>query len=365
MSKWISPNKYKRYQAFFKREHQNVPLIGCILGFYMHQRFPRTTATLPNRRLTPDDINVDAFLEDSENLYQAYQKLDDDFGFVGAPFISIPWMEAIMGCPLYTQETSIYAQPCVEDLTQWHYSPDEALNNHWTQKLLELTEALVQHSGGRYPVAPTLMRGPSDILSAIRGGPVFPLDFYDSPGAVKGVLRLISDIWIEIGKAQLSLIPPSPKGHIAGGHGLKAWAPDKLIWLQEDAMALLSPTFFKQFILPEDQRILAEFKYSAFHLHNTGMWAIDDLVKINELDIIELNAESALTDDEATFSSWHKIKQHKPLVIWKEFKEPDFWPWFTRVLQEFSPEGLSIQYTVKDLEEGLYVRSRIRETIGQ
>jgi hypothetical protein len=47
------------------------------------------------------------------------------------------------------------------------------------QKLLEQTEALVKDADGRYQVAPTLMRGPADLLSAIRGGSTLPPDFCD------------------------------------------------------------------------------------------------------------------------------------------------------------------------------------------
>jgi len=225
----------------------------------------------------------------------------------------------------------------------------------WARKLIELMEALVDHSNGRYPVAATLMRGPADLLSAMRGATRYALDFYDCPDLVRRAAEMCAEVWIEAGKAQLELVPDSSVGYMAGAHGLRSWAPDKLIWLQEDAMALLSPRLFRDVILPLDRQIASEFPCVAFHLHGSALWAVDDLVAAPELNVIELNYESAQTDEEGTFAGWHNIQECKPLVIWKEFNGDEFWPWLDRVAAEFEPQNLSIQLTTSTLEEALEV----------
>jgi hypothetical protein len=337
----------KRFQAFLDRERAERPLLGCTVGFNMSEQYPAAAASLPLGLISPADIRIDPFLADCERLYELHGRLDDDFPFVAAPFIYLPWLEAIMGCPIHASETSMWAQVAVDSWDTWHWehpSPD----NPWWRKLLELTAALVEHSAGRYPVAPTLMRGPSDMLSALRGAARFPMDFYDCPDLAYSAAELCADVWIEVGKTQLALIPESDIGYIAGSHGLRAWAPERIIWLQEDAMALLSPAIFRKFILPHDRRIAAQFPYTGFHLHGSALWAIRDLVSVPELRIIELNHESARADVEGTFAGYHQIQQHKPAVVWKQF-DNNSWAWLDRILAELPADGLSLQLTIEDI----------------
>lgn len=342
-------NTLMRHKAFWMRQDTDRPLLGCNIGFFVNQRFPRLMEAIPPGLVKPEDIRVDLFLEDSESLYQRYSEIGDDYPYVGAPFIYMPWMEAIIGCPIRSSPTSLWAEPCVTDWESWHWERP-TLENPWAQKLIELMQALVKHSNGKYPVAPTLMRGPSDILSAMRGAAQLSLDILDFPGEIKRAAKLCADVWIDVGKAQIALVPDSNEGYVAGDAGLRTWAPDKVIWLQEDAMALLSPRLYYEFFFQLDRHIASKFPCVAFHLHGSALWAIDQLVEIPEIDVIELNFEAAQCDIEGTFSGWRKIQAKKPLVIWRLY-EDGFWSWLNRVLVEFPPRGLSIQVTVKDEEE--------------
>jgi len=358
----LDPERLQRHQAFVNRALVERPLLGCCFGFYMPQMYPRVTASLRRGQLSPEDIRNDLFLADCDRLYELHRQVDDDFPFVAAPFISVPWMEAIMGCPIYASDSSIWAEPAMETWDSWRWERP-TLDNPWARKLLELMAALVTHAAGRYPVAPTLMRGPSDIVSALRGGAHFPFDFYDCPDTVRAALTLCTDTWIRIGKAQLARVPLSDTGYLAGGHGLRTWAPDKVIWLQESAMALLSPRLLREFILPETLRIARAFPHTAFHLHGSALWSVDDLVQIPEFDVLQLNYDSARCDVEGTFAGWRKIQRRKPLVIWRQF-DAGIWAWLDRVLAGFSPVGLAIQVTVADVEEALAVKEHINQRRG-
>lgn len=351
------PAQRERFQAFLECQPAARPLLACTVGFTMPEQYPATARCLPQGLVSPEAIRTEAFLADCSRLYQLHGRLADDFPFVAAPFVYVPWLEAIMGCPIHASETSMWAQPVVDAWDQWRWE-QPAPDNPWWRKLLELTAALVQHSAGRYPVAPTLMRGPSDMLSALRGAARFPLDFYDCPDLVASAARLCADVWIAVGKSQLDLIPQSATGYMAGAHGLRVWAPDKIIWLQEDAMALLSPVIFRNYILPQDRRIAAHFPYTAFHLHGSALWAIRDLVSVPEIRIVELNHESARADIEGTFAGCHQIRQHKPTVIWKQFDNTS-WSWLDRVLAEFPAGGLSLQLTIEDVATSQAIMTRL------
>lgn len=318
--------------------------------------------TIPRGLVEPQDIRVDLFLQDCEQSYCSHQQIGDDYPFVTAAFHGIPWMEAIMGCPIRSSPTSFWAEPVVADWQTWHWEA-RTLDNPWAEKLLELVRALVEHSQGRYSVAPTLMRGPSDMLAALRGAKQLPLDLLDFPDLMRRAIDLCAEVWIDVGKAQLGLIPSCDEGYVAGDYGLKTWAPDKVIWLQEDAMALLSPQLYREFFLAVDRRIADQFCCSAFHLHDSGLWAVKELAQVPEIDVLELNFEATARDEEGTFAGWKEIQVSKPLVVWRLY-EDDFWSWLARVLTELSWRGLSIQTTVRDVSEGKRVKERFLEVLS-
>ena len=358
MLRFSDPAAIGRHRAFLNMAPTDRFVFTANIGFYMPEVFPNLCQVLPRGPVSPDDIQIDPFLKDIERLYHDYDQLGDDLPFAGAPFVFVPWMEAIMGCPIHAAENSMWAEPAVEDWDTWHWQRPVLDENPWVQKLLELMAAMVDHSAGRYMVSHTLMRGVADLLSAMRGAARYAMDFYDYPETVHRAAELIADVWVDVAKAQLDLVQPSDNGYVAGA-SWRAWAPDKIAWLQEDAMALLSPRLFREFILPQDRRILSQFPYTGFHLHASALWAIDDLTQVSELDILELNYESARIDEQGTFDAWKKTQEHKPLAIWKEFDGDPFWDWLDRVERELSAEGLLLMITVANLQEGIAVKERI------
>lgn len=350
------------HEAYWCRQRMDRPLVGILPGWTAQDRFPATRAALPEGPLAPEDIPIDLFLADCDRLYQVHRQIGDDYPFTASPFIWIPWMEAITGCPVQVSNASIWAEPCVPNWDSWEWrAPD--LGDPWPRKLLEMMEALVEHSEGRYPVSATMMRGPLDMLAAMRGAANLPLDIVDQPEVVAHALEACADTWIKLAKAQIKLIPESGCGYMDGDRGLRFWAPEKPIWLQEDAMSLLSPTIYREIVLPVDKRIAAEFPAVGFHLHGSALWAIDDLTAAPEIHIIELNLEAANTDVEGAFVGWKKIQEHKPVVIWRLY-EDGFGLWLDRVLKEFPSDGLSIQVTVTDLDQARSVRSEIFDQIA-
>lgn len=350
------------HKAFWNRQDIGRPLLGVNIGFTLQQRFPRMMETITPGLLKPEDIRIDPFLEDCENLYRAHQDMGD-YVFVGAPFVGIPWMEAIMGCPIMASHSNFWAEHCVDDWKSWQWRRP-TIEDPWAKKLLQLMEALVTRSDGRFPVAPTLMRGPSDILSAMRGGANLSMDFFDEPEVIRKALEMCVNVHMETGKAQLALIPDSDLGYMAGDAALRLWAPEKIVWLQEDAMASLSPSLYTEFIYPLDKRMSMEYPCTAFHLHGSALWAIGDLLRIPQINVIELNLEDAFCDVEGTFAGWKKIQVHKPLIIWRMYGE-NFESWLGRVLNEIPSSGLSIQVSTKNKDEAEKVREIFWEEIGK
>ena len=346
------------HKAWYNREETTRPVLAINIGFWANERFPRTMKSLPDREIKPEDLDDELYVQDADDLYEL-QKGFGDYPFVAAANTAMCWIEAIMGCPVFARysSSSIWAEPAVSSWDEFSFEPPDLSKNLWMEKLLEQTEALVKHADGRYQVAPTLMRGPSDILTAIRGGTNLPLDFYDVPETIQRAAEVVAEVHMAVGKAQLELIPESDDGYIAGDAALKGWAPRKQIWLQEDAMALMNPTTYSNIFYPIDCKIAAAFDDCIFHLHGTALWGIDELVQIPDLYAIELNREDASCDLPGTLEGWHKIQAHKPLVIWRKYGTDDFEAWLKEILDSYPKEGLSVQVATAGLEESEVVRS--------
>jgi 5-methyltetrahydrofolate--homocysteine methyltransferase len=221
-----------------------------------------------------------------------------------------------------------------------------------------MTRALVRHSSGRYPVSVTLMRGPADILSAMRGAQNYVWDMIDEPELMEKIAVRLADVYIYTAKKQLELIPDCPEGYICGDQGMRIWQPQKFIWLQGDALSLLSPTLYQQTIQPAERKILEAFGHAAYHLHFNCLWMIDFLLDMPQIDAIELNLESATIDLDATFAGWKKIQCNKPLVVWAQYDPDSFADWMGRFLKEIPPQGVNFQIALfdHDAEQGINVR---------
>jgi hypothetical protein len=342
-----------RQRAFWSGAEVDRPLFGCHLGPNAADRHPAVVRSLSPGPLKPEDLRVEPFLEDCERLYRFHREFDLDYSFVGSPFPHFPWMEAIAGCPVMFSGTAFFAESCVEDWQRWRV-PDQPLEGPWGRKLLELMRAVAAHAKERYPVGATLMRGPADMLAALRGPSRLPLDLFDCPEAIRRAAEACADVWIEAGKAQLALVPESDEGYMAGAQAYRTWAPEKAIWLQDDATALFSPNLYRELLLPQIGRILDQFPCTGFHLHGKIAWGIDLLLSLPKLDVIQFGPDAGQRMDEL-FPQSQRIQEHKKLVFLRCY-EGDFPHWLGRVLAEFRPGGLSIQVQVCNAREGMIVR---------
>ena len=352
----------KRHEAFWNLKETDRPLLGINVGFFVGQRFPRVMAAMREGPVRPEDIPVEAFLHDCDDLHESHEGLGD-YPFVSAPFVGIPWLEAIAGCPIMASGTGFWAQPCVADwkARRWEES---YLENRWTRKLIELMRALVAHADGRYGVAPTLMRGPSDIIAAMRGSAELAIDLMENPEIVMPSMHQAARLWSEVAKAQLAEIPESGSGYVAGDAALRVWAPEKVLWLQEDAISILSPRLFRDYILPIDRGLSDAFPCIAYHLHGTALWAIDGVASLPGVDAIELNLETAFCDLEGTFEGWKKIQAVKPVILWRAYAD-DYPGWLARVLREFPAKGLSIQVSANSPSEAEDAQRMFREMLSE
>jgi hypothetical protein len=78
-----------RHQRSGEREPTDRPLPGIDVRFTLTEGFPRAMGRIGGRPRKPDDIPLDAFLQDCDALAQAHQGLGDH-SFVAAPSAGVP-----------------------------------------------------------------------------------------------------------------------------------------------------------------------------------------------------------------------------------------------------------------------------------
>ena len=283
----MRPERISLLTQWFSRRNER-PVLGFFLdSMYPLHRYLGSRRHLSDGLVQPGDIFVEDYLEDCDRLFKLHEDAGGDLVWSASPFFGMPWVEASLGCGVvadFTTGSTRSLPPLGFESSRQIPSFSEA--NPWVEKLLEFIPKLNAHSQGRYPVGVTLMRGISDLLSALYGGEGFVLRMMEDPDDITASVQRLTDYWIQFGRCLLNKVP-----FFLGGTGsffYSLWTPGKTIWLQEDAAALLSPDLYEKFILPADVRIARAFEHTVIHLHPARFIPVDYLLETT-VDVIELH----------------------------------------------------------------------------
>lgn len=210
--------------------------------------------------------------------------LDGDCFWVLKPPRALPWMEAIIGCGIYVSSSS-QAMSAVHPEELPDLAAVDLDSNPWVRLMSDLTDTLATHYGGRFPIGQTLMRGPSDMLSALLGQK-FYTDLYEDPKPIIALARQCADIWIRTLKMQYQHIPPYQGGHVSGI--ATVWAPGEIAVFQEDAGGFISQEMYREFFWEGDTAIAEAFEYSLLHLHSAALQILEPVLEIRQLDAVNV-----------------------------------------------------------------------------
>lgn len=339
------PERIARLARWLERRNER-PLVGFTLGsYYPLHRYRHGARGIPNGPVHPEDIHVADYLDESDELYELHEAAGGDLVWSAAPFWGLPWVEASLGCGVVADHTvgSTRATP-PPAFAQHPVVPEFSEANPWVAKLLEFIPPLLERSAGRYPVGVTLMRGVSDLLSALYGGENFVLRMFDAPEEVHAVVRALTRYWIAFGRCLLERLPLFHGG--TGSFLFSLWCPGKLIWTQEDAVALLSPALYEKFIYPADCEIAHAFEHTAMHLHPTRFIPVRQLMA-TRTDVIELHIDHDGPRAETLEAHYRAVLAAKPLLIWGDLTHPDL----DFVLTHLPHQGLAVNVVVSSVEE--------------
>ncbi|MBM3189442.1 MAG: hypothetical protein FJZ90_12050 [Chloroflexi bacterium] len=300
---------------------------------------PLSDGTLATHDLvvTPDMLDLDRLTE--EPLPARPLGLHGELFETRAPYGRVPWVEAILGCPIRAtiQGGSMRTDSFVKDWDEWQSQPKHR-DDEWFGALKRLTELLVVRSQGRYAVVQTLMRGPSDLAEAVLGPELTCLSMYDNPVVLRRFLDEVTETFLDVLWAQLNRTPRLRGGYVSA---FGIWAPGSVVRTQCDASAFLSPRQYAEWFMPYDERICQAVDYSIIHLHSGSLHTVDALLGLEALDVIQvsIDPEPASPPVKGLVPTLQRILAVKPLIVSGPMSEED-----VALLEEELPEdGLCIQ----------------------
>jgi hypothetical protein len=342
------------HRSFWAREKQPRPLASFRVGdFFFARHFHAALPLLePDKPISPAMLKVSEFIPDYERMFQETEELAQDGFWTGEPFTGIPWMEAILGCPIRSGLESFTSRP-------WLSSPAEALEqlrfdteNPWLAKYLEFTTALVKQSRGRYPVGMPIMRGPSDMLGALLGQQEMVLALMDAgPRVMHRLIERVTRAFLAVIEAQRRLTPAFYGGCSPGFYHI--WAPGPAIWFQDDLSAILSPKLYRQFFLDSARMILAGYQHTAVHLHPASFFILDELLTLDNLKAVEVNKDVGGPGVKEMIPTLRKIMQTRGLILWGDLSVEDL----EVVKQNLPCQGLALNIVAPTPDEA---RERLR-----
>jgi hypothetical protein len=301
--------------------------------------------------VTPDMVDVDALTPEVGTRDLQKHLVQGDLLNGICPFSRIPWMEAIIGCPIHAgTDEAMWPKPALGPNYEGMDRIVPGDDNPWLVKLLALTRALVEANDGSYVVTHTLQRGPSDMLSALLGDERMGLSFYDAQDTVREILARTAQALIKVARDQYALIPKlvdsaGQAGWVPWAYGL--WAPGSVIRFQSDSSSQLSPRTYAEFILPADRSIMQAFDFSILDLHSAGtMHIYPVLVQVDELDAISVTLdryENAPSVKEL-LPTFADILERKSLSITGEATQEEL----DLMVRELPATGLAITVALTD-----------------
>ena len=315
-------HKLDRHRKFLKYEETDRPIIGFYIGGWEGlSRYSENSESLfPKGLINAEDVKIEKF----DELYKNYSKCldyDDDFVRTLDPVPSIPWVEAASGCPVKFTGKNFWSQKIGFEKAQDSIDKISINDNPWISKYGEFVKYLASEYP-EYAIGQSILRGPLDVLCALVGDGETIYNLYDEPEFTKKALNKLSDVHNEFLRVQFANSPKYYDGYAMGV--MNMWTPGTTCRIQEDAMALITPNHYEEYIYEMDVKITSTTDYSLYHVHATGMFIMDKIIRNKNLNIVQVMKDEGDTKLDDLLEGMKKIQNAgKSVMVKGKFDKDD------------------------------------------
>lgn len=304
------------HRAYWDGTAMEEPVVSYRIGdYFFANKFQANMPLLQKgTSVTPDMVDVDAYMVDYERMYQMSEQTGQTAFFTVEPNTGIPWMEGMAGCPILGEEVAFMATAVSDSIDEVE---DIVLdkNNPWFLKYLEFVGKLVAFSGGRFPVGQPIMRGTTDVLGCMIGQSEMACAVMTDPEKIRHIFGQIAQMLREVIAEQWKRVPEFHGGYSSGFYHL--WAPGKLIWYQEDLSAILSPWHYDAFLKDTSAQICRGYGYTFVHLHPNSFFHLDGILAQPLLRAVQINKDVTGPTVEQMLPIFRRvIAANKRLIVW-------------------------------------------------
>jgi len=353
-------NEYKeRHLEFWSLQDVKSPLIGFTIGAgldsWSYWQYNSAAQKLfAQEKIQPEDIDPNDFVDEQQNYLELSGQINDDIYRSAMPFASIPWMEAILGCPVVSTGSHLSSEKIIEDPESYSQIQINT-DNPWIKKYLEFIKVYNNCFSGKYPVAQSVLRGPSDLACALIGVENASIALLMQPEAMHKLLEYVSIQLEEFLKLQLSALPKFQDGYVIGQYEI--WAPEPAIRIQEDSSMHYSPELYEKFLKPNDERITSISNYTLIHLHSSSLVLINKFLEVSQIKAFQITKDQGIVKLEDMLPGLMKIqKAGKSLIIKGVFNDSDL----ELIKKNISVAGLCLQPVVSNATEAEQMLVRLR-----
>lgn len=250
---------------------------------------------------------------------------------------------AYLGAELEFHETTTWAIPCIDDLTD--LPPLELdFSSHWWQKMESMCRQALEFAHGRFIVSLPDGHGGADCLAALRGQQELCYDFVDHPEAVAAAMEKLDQATIDYYER---LFPIYHQLQPGGTGFVSAWGPGQTATSQCDFLALVSPEMSEAFIMDGIRMETEYLDHSVFHLDGPdALPHLDLLLDIPGIEAIQWVPGSGNPPTSAWLPYLKRV-QDAGKSLWLIASGPDE---VETLVEQLRPEGLMIRVGVDSIE---------------
>jgi hypothetical protein len=164
-------------------------------------------------------------------------------------------------------------------------------NAREVRQLEEIVRQSAQLAGPNYFIGMPALLGGVDVLAALRGTADLLMDILDDPAAVRRRLQQIQHAYEQAFDRMRELIKLPGDESMCYGYFM-LWGEGPTGLCQCDTAAMLSPTMFREFVMPYLKQQCEFLAHSMYHIDGAqALVHLEPLLELSDLDAIEFTPD--------------------------------------------------------------------------